>query len=53
MAIILNLGFIMGFISNFEISSQRDLNKTNYAQICKKNVFQTSSNKPPGRFQRN
>ena len=38
MAIILYLGFLIGLISNFEKLGQRDLNKKNYAQICK-NVF--------------
>ena len=36
MAIILYLGFLIGLISNFEKVGQRDLNKKNYAQICKK-----------------
>ena len=51
MAIILYLGFLIGLISNFEKLCQHDLNIKFYAQICKKRIL--TSNKPPGRFQRN
>ena len=52
MTIHLYLGFIIGLISNFEKLVQRDLNKKIMHKFVK-NVFQTSSNKRPGRFQRN
>ena len=39
MAIILYIGFLIGLISNFEKLDQRDLNKKNYAQICKKRIL--------------
>ena len=39
MAIILYLGFLIGLISKFEKLGQRNLNKKNYAQICKKTYF--------------
>ena len=39
MAIILYLEFFIGLISKFEKLGQRDLNKKNYAQICKKRIL--------------
>ena len=51
MAIILYLGFLIGLISNFEKLGQCDLNKKKFMHKFVKNVFKTSSNKPPGRFQ--
>ena len=52
MAIILYLGLLIGLISNFEKLGQREINKK-FMHKFVKNVVLTSTNKPPGRFQRN
>ena len=39
MAIILYLEFFICLIAKFEKLGQRDLNKKNYAQICKKRIL--------------
>ena len=50
-ALILYLEFLKGLISHFQKLGQCNLNKKNYRFV--KNVFKTSSNKPPDRFRLN
>ena len=50
-AIILYLEFLEGLITHFQKLGQRDPNNKIYIKICKKNLFKTSSYKPPDRFQ--